>query len=166
MLLHIKTLEAKLAENEQKLLKEQEATNRERQRSERLSHKTREGMQSALDTLMSKWMDAVDTKDEVVKTQFKGGLETLVKESAEDNGVWQMMVAASALHERQQHNLDQLRTENTELRARVDGIYADPSSRVVGQKSKASEQLARDDVGAPDTVNMWDVFAKDVGSMY
>lgn len=166
VLLHIKALESKLAENEQKLLKEQENTLREQKRSERLSHKTREGMQSALDTLMSKWMDAVDTKDEVVKTQFKGGLETLVKDSAEDNGVWQMMVAASSLHQRQEHNLDQLRTENTELRARVDGIYADPSARVVGQKSKATDQLARDDVGGADSANIWDAFAKDVGSLF
>lgn len=158
VLQHIKELEQQLALEKEKTLREQK-------RNDRLNQKTREGMQSALDSLMTKWVDAVQTKDEVVKTKFKGGLETLVKESAEDNGVWQMMVAASALHERQEHNLDTLRTENTELRARVDGIYADPASRVVGQKSKAGEQMAREDVVTGDD-NMWDVFAKDVGSMF
>jgi len=166
VLLHIKNLETQQALLQEQLAMEREKTAREQKRSERLSQKTREGMQSALDSLMTKWMDAVETKDEEVKTKFKGGLDSLVKNSAEDNGVWQMMVAASALHERQTHNLDQLRTENTELRARVDGIYAEPGSRVVGQKSKATEELGRDDVVTSETANIWEDFAKDVGSMF
>ena len=47
---------------------------------------------------MKKWTDAIDTKDEKVKDDFEVGLDKLVKNSAEDNGVWQMMVCASALH--------------------------------------------------------------------
>ena len=52
---------------------------------QKLSQRTREGMQSALDTLMKKWMDAVETKDEKIKHDFRGGLEKLVKNSAEEN---------------------------------------------------------------------------------
>ena len=37
------------------------------------------------------------------------------------------MVAASALHEKQEHNLDQLRLENNELKQKIDGHYATSS---------------------------------------
>jgi hypothetical protein len=74
-----------------------------------------------------------------------------------------MMVAASALHDRQEHNLDKLMKENTELRTRVDGMYEDKSSRIVGEKSKANEELSRDDVEVGD---IWGDFAKSIGSVY
>lgn len=162
VLKHIKDLEvdrAKLHEQLEEL----------KQRNGRLSQKTREGMQSALDTLMKKWMDSCETKDEKVKADFKSGLEQLVKNSAEDNGVWQMMVSASALHERQEHNLEKLRVENTELRSRVNGYYGSESSRVVGEKSKPDEQLSRSDVEMPHTEwgnDAWGVFARDIGNSY
>jgi hypothetical protein len=160
VLAHIKQLEHKSKQLEEQL-------SSEKQRNEKLSMKTREGMQSALDTLMKKWMDAVDTKDDAVKNNFKSGLESLVSKSAEDNGVWQMMVAASSLHERQEHDLDKLRLENNELRGKVDGMYASPESRTVGQKSRASHELSRADV-ADETASgasMWDDFAQHIGRM-
>jgi hypothetical protein len=128
-----------------------------------MSQKTKAAMQSAMDTLMKKWMDAVETKDEAVKQQFKGGLDTLINKSADENGVWQMMVAASALHERQEHNLDKLRAENNELRGRVDSSFATPESRV-GAKRKAEADLGPGDVApAPD---MWAAFASDIGTAF
>ena len=135
------------------------------ERNGKLSAKTREGMQSALDTLMKKWMDAVETKDPNVKDEFKGGLERLVKNSAEDNGVWQMMVSASSLYERQEHDLETLRVENTELRTKVNGLYGEDVSRTVGSKSKADTQLGPADVmdGVGSGGNMWDSFAMDIG---
>ena len=136
------------------------------ERNTRLSAKTREGMQSALDSLMKKWMDAVETKDEKVKDEFKNGLTKLVSNSAEDNGVWQMMVAASSLHERQEHNLDNLRKENGELKQKVDGMYGESHARVVGRKSQAETELGRADVEPESGSSMWDDFAKDIGSMY
>lgn len=157
ILSHIQKLEASNTELKSKL---DEAI----ERNGKLSQKTREGMQSALDTLMKKWMDAVETKDGKVKDGFKDGLEKLVKNSAEDNGVWQMMVAASALHERQEHNLDKLRTENTELRQKMDGYYATPESRTVGEKSKAEDQLSRNDVAGDNMSSIWDDFAASIGN--
>ena len=132
----------------------------------KLSAKTREGMQSALDTLMKKWMDAVETKDDKVKDSFKHGLSQLVEKSAEDNGVWQMMVAASSLHERQNHDLDQLRVENSTLKTKVDGLYGDAGSRTVGSKHKAENELSRDDVALAAMDIMWNDFAKQIGSAY
>jgi len=158
ILAHIKGLETSNSSLQSKLTHAEE-------RNGRLSAKTREGMQSALDSLMKKWMDAVETKDTKVKDHFKEGLTKLVSNSAEDNSVWQMMVAASSLHERQEHNLDNLRKENSELKLKVDGMFGESSSRVVGGKSRADTELSRVDVEVVQT-DMWEDFAKDIGSMY
>tara|TARA_B100001758_G_scaffold133848_2_gene115228 strand:+ start:2473 stop:3042 length:570 start_codon:yes stop_codon:yes gene_type:complete len=156
ILSHIKNLEVTKQDLE-KALKEAN------DRNQKLSQKTREGMQSALDTLMKKWMDAVETKDEKVKHDFKGGLEKLVSQSAEDNGVWQMMVAASSLHARQQHDLDEIQRENKALKERVDGLYASPESRMAGGKRPAEEQLDRQSVDESQGPSIWDDFAASVG---
>ena len=157
VLKHIEALEQQRDKLEKQL---QEAN----QRNEKLSTKTREGMQSALDTLMKKWMDAVDTKDEKVKDQFKCGLEKLVSNSAEDNGVWQMMVAASSLHERQEHDLDKLRNENKDLKQMIDGRFATEETRL--GKRKCEDEKDRADVVDEETAGMWDDFAKSIGSCY
>ena len=155
MLKHIEQLEKlkEKLENDLKL---------ERSKTEKMSAKTREGMQSALDTLMQKWMDAVQTKDEKVKDEFKQGMEPLVKNSVEDNGVRQMMVAASALHECQMHDLDKLQGENEELRKSIDERFAAPESR----KRPADEQLDRTSVAEEGTSSMWADFASEIGTMY
>ena len=158
MLRHIEQLERRLQQRDGEL-------NDAKSRVEKFSQRTREGMQSALDSLMKKWMDAVETKDPNVKDEFKGGLERLVKNSAEDNGVWQMMVSASSLYQRQEHDLESLRVENTELRTKVNGLYGEDVTRTVGSKSKADTQLGPADVmdGMSSGGNMWDSFAMDIG---
>ncbi len=156
VLTHIKNLEQQKQELERRLQETEE-------RAARMSQKTKAAMQNAMDTLMKKWMDAVETKDDTVKHQFKTGLDTLINKSADENGVCQMMVAASALHERQEHNLDKLRQENNELRTRVDSSFATPESRV-GSKRKAEAELGPGDVApAPD---MWAAFASDIGTVF
>ena len=144
---HIKNLETQKKKLEQDL-------HESKARNDKLSQKTREGMQAALDTLMTKWMDAVRKDDDKVKTEFKCGLEKLVKNSAEDNGVWQMMVAASALHQRQEHDLDALNTRNKELQLKIDDMYGDSNNRIVGEKDKSREQSSGKDV-APDVEDIW-----------
>ena len=156
VLTHIKNLEQQKQELEKKLLETEE-------RASRMSQKTKAAMQSAMDTLMKKWMDAVETKDDTVKHQFKTGLDTLINKSADENGVWQMMVAASSLHERLEHNLEKLRVENNELRGRVDSTFATPESRV-GSKRRPEADLGPGDV-APAT-DMWAAFASDIGTAF
>ena len=157
MLRHIEQLERRLQQRDGEL-------NDAKSRVEKFSQRTREGMQSALDSLMKKWMDAVETKDDNCKTEFKKGMERLVQNSAEDNGVWQMMVAASALHEKQEHNLDQLRLQNDELKQKIDGHYATPSSRTNNSlgKRKAEDEVDRSNVEAESTANIWESFAQDM----
>ena len=157
MLRHIEQLERRLQQRDGEL-------NDAKSRVEKFSQRTREGMQSALDSLMKKWMDAVETKDDNCKTEFKKGMERLVQNSAEDNGVWQMMVAASALHEKQEHNLDQLRLQNDELKQKIDGHYATSSSRTDNSlgKRKADDEVDRSHVEAESTANIWESFAQDM----
>ena len=156
VLTHIKNLEQQKQELERKLHETEE-------RAARMSQKTKAAMQSAMDTLMKKWMDAVETKDDTVKQQFKTGLDTLINKSADENGVWQMMVAASSLHERLEHNLEKLRVENNELRSKVDTMFTSPESRVVGQKSKAGEEPSR---AGPDAGDCWAAFEKAIHSEF
>lgn len=155
MLKHIESLEKQREKLEAEL-------KIEKVRNEKMSAKTREGMQSALDTLMKKWMDAVETKDDKIKDQFKDGMNKLVQNSAEENGVWQMMVAASALHERQTHDLDKLRGENDEMRKNIDGRFANPESR----KRPADEQLDRTSVNNEACGSIWTDFAQEIGGLY
>jgi hypothetical protein len=156
VLTHIKNLEQQKQELEKRLEETEE-------RAARMSQKTKAAMQSAMDTLMKKWMDAVETKEDTVKQQFKTGLDTLINKSADENGVWQMMVAASALHERQEHNLEKLRGENNELRGRVDSSFATQESRVAG-KRKADTDLGPGDVAL--SKDMWADFATDIGRAF
>ncbi len=74
-----------------------------------------------------------------------------------------MMVAASSLHERLEHNLEKLRVENNELRGRVDSTFATPESRV-GSKRKAEGDLGPADV--VPTTDMWAAFASDIGTAF
>ncbi len=111
-------------------------------------------------------MDACETKDEKCKQQFKHGMEQLVEKSAEDNGVWQMMVAASALHQRQEHDLDKLRLENDTLKQRIDGHYATSASRTAGAlgKRKADDDPEPHSADAAAADDMWASFATECGA--
>ena len=158
MLRHIEMLERKLSERDTELVDA-------KGRVEKFSQRTREGMQSALDSLMKKWMDAVETKDDKCKEEFKKGMEKLVQNSAEDNGVWQMMVAASSLYEKQEHNLDQLKGENNDLKQRIDGSFSSFDSRTERSlgKRKADTEADRSSVGLPGgETNIWQDFANDM----
>jgi hypothetical protein len=125
-----------------------------------------QSLQSFAETLLKKWVDACETKDPAVKSDFIEGVNNIIKNSDETNGVWQMMVAASSLHDKQEHDLDKLRAENVELRTRVDGLYSDTASRVdgVGSKLPATEQLDCGSVpnDAAQSSNMWDDFASSL----
>lgn len=134
--------------------------------NKKMSYKTQEDMRKIAESIYQTWLKDLPIENEKVKQDFKSSMDNFVKNAAEDNGVWQMMVAASAMHTSRQHDFDKLQEENKDLRKRVDGMYADPSSRTVGEKSKASDQLSRDDAGGESLNAMWDEWAKQIGSAY
>lgn len=107
----------------------------------------------------------MDPGDDTVKNEFKEKLEDLAKSGNDRSGVWRMMVAASALHEQQNHNLDALRQENTHLKSRIDGHYAKSGARLqedVLGKRKADHELDRADVEADASADVWKNFASDM----
>jgi len=107
-------------------------------KNNKLSERTRSEMQKVLDTVMAKFGDALDSNDSGMKEKLMSGMKRLVENSADENGVWKMMVCASNLYEQQIHQLDKLRIENNELKDRVNGTFGSESSRV-GDKRKAEE---------------------------
>lgn len=85
-----------------------------------------------LEALAAPWcQEAIvkETKGESVKEHFKEGTHELVHKSAEDKGVWQLMVAASALYEGKVHDLDRLRIEAEDMLNTIDRRFAAPESR-------------------------------------
>jgi hypothetical protein len=112
-----------------------------------------------------RWVSAVQTDDETVKDDCKKKLRGLANQGDDQNGVWQFMVAASALHEQQNHNLDALRQENTDLKSRIDGHYAKSGARLqedVLGKRKAEQEIDHFDVAADASSNVWRDFASDM----
>lgn len=120
-----------------------------------LSAAKRAEMESALNTIVKTWIDANETKDPAVKENFYNGCKHLVDKSDENNGVWQMMVAASNLHARQEHDLDKLRSENKELKTRVDGMYNTSDARTGEKRARTENETA------PET-SIWDDFASSM----
>jgi len=70
-----------------------------------------------------------ETKGESVKEHLKEGTHKLVHKSAEHKGVWQLMLAASALYEGKVHDLDRLRIETEEMLNTNDRRFAAAESR-------------------------------------
>lgn len=166
VLAHIASLEKKINDLANTNTELSQQLEQKDTRIKALSEKTQEAMQSFAQTLLKKWVDACETKNPAVKTDFIDGVNNIIKNSDETNGVWQMMVAASSLHEKQEHDLDKLRAENVELRTRVDGLYSDPAHRLdtVGTKRSAAEQLDRSSVkpDATESSTLWDDFASSL----
>lgn len=131
ILQHVKNLE----ENNSKMKAQiEELMNK----NSKLSERTKQEMQKIYETVMAKFADALDKNDSGMKDKLLTGMQRLVENSAEDNGVWRMIVCASNLYERQTHELDQLRVENNELKERVNGTFGNESMRV-GEKRKAND---------------------------
>jgi hypothetical protein len=86
-----------------------------------------------------------------------------LRRSTEENGVWQMMVAASALHQRQDHDLEKLRMENNTLKQKIDGHYATSASRTGGALGKRqSEDEPQQDISNKTADDTWASFASEL----
>ena len=114
-----------LQTDREKLMKELETA---RQKVEKLTEGKRAEMKSSLDTVIAKWLED-SVENEAIRTQFKDGMERLVKNTAEDSGVWQVVVCASAAHARRINELERLRMEYEELKTRVNGEFSTEASR-------------------------------------
>ena len=66
-----------------------------------------------------------------------------------------MMVAASALHQRQEHDLNNLRGENNSLREKIDGHYATAASRTGALGKRKAEHDADEHGEHATTEDLW-----------
>ena len=114
-----------LQTDREKLMKELETA---RQKVEKLTEGKRVEMKTALDTVVAKWLDD-SVENEAARLQFKEGMERLVKNTAEDSGVWQVVVCASAAHARRLNEIEKLRAEHEELKTRMTGEFGNEGSR-------------------------------------
>lgn len=118
-----------LQTDREKLMKELENA---KQKVEKLTEGKRAEMKTALDTVVAKWLED-SVENETIRTQFKEGMERLVKNTAEDSGVWQVVVCASAAHARRLNEIERLRTEHEELKTRMTGEFGNEASRKRGR---------------------------------
>jgi hypothetical protein len=138
-----------LQTDREKLMKELEIT---RQKVEKLTEGKRAEMKNALDTVVAKWLED-SVENEAIRAQFKEGMERLVKNTAEDSGVWQVAVCASALHARRLGELERLRSEHEELKTRMSGEFGTEASR-----KRPREEINNDAGKQADTSDFWSGF--------
>jgi len=119
-----------LQTDREKLMKELDNA---RQKVEKLTEGKRAEMKNSLDTVIAKWLED-SVENEGIRTQFKEGMERLVKNTAEDSGVWQVVVCASAAHARRLNEIERLRTEHEELKTRMNGEFGNEASRKRGRE--------------------------------
>lgn len=158
ILSQVKGLEDEKAKLIQMLEMERERLKETQAKADKMSESKRQEMQQALDTVIMNWLqDAV--KDDKLRTEFKEGMDRLVKNTAEDSGVWQVMCCASNVHAQRLQEIERIRTENEELKTRTGGSFRDENARKRG----------RDDADTADTAgarrgdaNIWTEFEEDI----
>lgn len=136
-----------LQSDREKLMRELENA---KQKVEKLTEGKRAEMKNSLDTVIAKWLED-SVENEAVRTQFKEGMERLVKNTAEDSGVWQVVVCASAAHARRLNEIERLRMETEELKTKMNGEFGNEGSRKrareeisTGGKESRAESLTAD----------------------
>lgn len=140
-----------LQTDREKLMKELDNA---RQKVEKLTEGKRLEMKNSLDTVIAKWLED-SVENEGVRSQFKEGMERLVKNTAEDSGVWQVVVCASAAHARRINEIERLRTEHEELKTKMGGEFGQEASR-----KRAREETK--EVGETNTSDFWVGFEDSV----
>jgi hypothetical protein len=141
-----------LQTDREKLMKELENT---RQKVQKLTEGKRLEMKNSLDTVIAKWLDD-SVENESVRTQFKEGMERLVTNTAEDSGVWQVVVCASAAHARKLNEIERLRSEHEELKTKMGGEFGQEASR------KRTREETKDTIGETSSSDFWVGFEDSV----
>jgi cell division septum initiation protein DivIVA len=115
----------------------------------------------ALMSGMRQWIQNLDVKNEGHKEEFEKGLQRLVDTSSFDNGVWQVMVSASACAARKETDYQALKNQFEELnQQKSGGVFSNVDERVGGKRS-ADGEPQQDSGAVPD---MWSSFIADVAT--
>jgi len=120
--------EKELAETKRAAEEREQALKDAKEKLARLSEGKKLEMQQAYQNGIKNWLfDTV--KDEVLRQQFEKGMTNLVENTADNSGVWQVMVQASNIHQQRMQELEKLRGEVTELKSRAGPDFRDEENR-------------------------------------
>ncbi len=109
-------------------------------------------MKRQLDGMVDGWLSNIDITDDKVKDELVQGMNKIVNETKEESGVWQLMVCASAAHQRNVTQLQKVQEEYNTLKTRVEGGTFNSEEARIGSKRKDPEEPTR------ESSNAWDVF--------
>lgn len=164
ILSQVKGLEEEKAKLLQMLESERERLKEAQAKADKMSESKRQEMQQALDTVIMNWLqDAV--KDEKLRSEFKEGMERLVKNTAEDSGVWQVMCCASNVHAQRLQEIERMRVENEELKTKTGGAFRDENARKRGRDEAESGSSSAGGSGGrhgAGDLNIWTEFEEDI----
>ena len=122
----------------------------------KLSEKKRQEMRNIYDTLISKWVDTLEPENPTAKAVFKTGVEGIAEKSDDENGIWQVVMCASANALKKEEQFQSLQTQYNELKAQSTGGQFAHEEHRVGSKRPALE--APEIVEHAQSGNIWDEF--------
>jgi len=109
---------------------------------------------------MQEWIQKLGLQNENHKVEFERGLQRLVNNGADDNGVWQVMVSASAAAAQREQEYQALKIQYDELqKQRGTGEFGDSIARV-GEKRPADGEPPAD----ASVADIWSSFIADVST--
>jgi uncharacterized coiled-coil protein SlyX len=115
----------------------------------------------ALMSGMRQWISNLDVKNEGHKEEFEKGLQRLVDTSSFDNGVWQVMVSASACAAKKETDYQALKIQFEELnQQKSGGVFSNADERVGGKRAANGEP----DQDAGSSADIWSNFIADVAT--
>jgi SMC interacting uncharacterized protein involved in chromosome segregation len=122
----------------------------------KLSEKKRQEMRNIYDTLISKWVDTLEPENPKAKEVFKNGVEGIAEKSDDENGIWQVVMCASANALKKEEQFQALQTQYDELKTQSTGGKFAHEEQRVGSKRSALE--APDIVERTQPADIWDEF--------
>jgi hypothetical protein len=147
-----------VATQERKIAELQQMLQERNQRLEKFQHAKKAEMEAML-TGMREWITNLDLKNENYRADFEKGLQRLVDNSADDNGVWQVMCEASASASKKEEQYQTLKLQYEDLQQKTQGGEYGTSNARSGDKRPALEPPCN---SAGATGDMWSQFIADV----
>jgi chromosome segregation ATPase len=108
---------------------------------------------------MRDWIKNLELKNENYRADFEKGLQRLVDNSADDNGVWQVMCEASSAATKKEEQYQTLKQQYDELKQKTHGGEFGGADARVGDKRQA---LDAPDTSAAVNGDIWSQFIADV----
>jgi cell division protein FtsB len=139
-----------------------ELTNKSQEVS-KLSEKKRQEMKIVYDTVLSKWVDTLDATKPEARDLFKNGLQNLAEKTEDENGIWQVVMCASANAAKKEGEYQALQAQYDQLKQRAEGGQFGREDDRIGSKRSAlapPEEEACMRSGGKDVWSEFETFMK------